>query len=154
MANTIDYATKVENGGATASGKISADDANEIKTKHNALVTQIGAYKKYHAWFTQTGVSAPTVQNETNSIGVAPSIAYGAAGLYVINFTGIVSDLNKIEVIHSPRGSSTKQHVLNWYAAITGGANTVIYIKTWNYVSGAFEDAQLTNTPIEIRIYD
>jgi len=131
----ITYTNKVENGGTTADGLVDADDMNEIKTKFNANEP----FSKYVFQLTQTGTGAPTITQLQNNTGLTFIATRDGVGQYAV----------------TPNTPPTAAKV-----AFFGGTTRILITYDGAYftiesraANAALSDAQMTNTPFEIRIY-
>jgi len=142
----IAYATKVENSGATAAGRISAADANEIKTSVNALYDKT-PYTSLIATISQTGTSAPVVTILQNDTGLTFTPARTGAGYYTLT-PNTPPTLAKTWLVGGTNAPFSDKALITF--AYQSG---VIVIKTVDLGADVNADALLLDTAIEFRIY-
>lgn len=133
----INYATKVENGGTTTAGRLSAADANEIKTSVNVLYDEV-PYKSYVAQITQIGTSNPTLTVLQNTTGLTFVATRVGVGSYLVTPNTPPSD-SKTAYFGGTR------EIGLFYDGDNLQVSTV--------VSGSPADASLFKNSIEFRIY-
>jgi hypothetical protein len=103
-------------------------------------------YKVYTVLITQSGINNPTVTVLENTLGYTPSLSRNLAGQYEIGVTGTTIPM------YSITENTTN---INYVFRMTPSFNMGIYtiaIKT--YDSGVATDGLLSNTPIEIKVYN
>jgi len=110
-------------------------------------------YTQYIVSLTQAGTSDPTVVINKNTLGITPVVGYGGSvGRVSFFLTGISNaQLNKVRVILSQKTYSGKTPL--YYYTITGTANIVVNLFTYNLANNALENDMLINTPFEIQIF-
>ena len=143
----IAYATKVENSGATASGRISAADANEIKASVNTLYDN-NPIGEFVANITQTGSGDPVLVVIKNTTG--------------LTFTPLNVDVgqNAISIDTPPNADKIELFVGNQVALADSDIHIQsnfnagsIVIKTYDISTNALVNGKLLKTTVRLNIY-
>ena len=109
-------------------------------------------YKVYTALLTQSGTDAPVATVLENTLGDTITWSYVAVGQYIGTSTGTFT-VNKT-VIFSGSANDTDVATAMYIMALLGNENTV-QIGTFNQLAvPTASDGKLTNTLIEIRVYN
>lgn len=115
-------------------------------TKKVSHKNNIG-YTEYVALVTQTGTNAPTAVDIKNDTGATVAWARSNAGIYTATFSSAVLTANK--TIASIVPYSNYAH---WYYEMVSTSVVRIYIVNNDALPMGI-DAQLTSSPVTIRIY-
>jgi hypothetical protein len=106
------------------------------------ITSSNNTYKTYVALLTQTGTDAPVATVLENTLGVTPTYTYEGVGQYSIALNGGFTIVKTWQIISSNNiGSQDKLEIYD-------NGNDSIWIDT------NLSDGKLTNTPIEIRVYN
>jgi hypothetical protein len=112
-------------------------------------ITNTSPYKVYTALISQTGTNAPTANAILeNTLGYTPSLIRGVTGIYEIGATA--STLTQIYTII---GNNRSIANLDFISSSTGGPPPY-KVGILTYSGGTLTDGLLSNTPIEIRVYN
>jgi hypothetical protein len=103
-------------------------------------------YAVYSALLTQSGIGAPTTKILENTLGGTPTFGYTSDGTYTITLTGAFT-ADKTFIL---MGNVDPFTVVS---AVRTDADTLT-IKTYNTGAGSLANAKMTDTPIEIRVYN
>ena len=109
-------------------------------------VTVTPAYKVYTALLTQTGTSAPTAVVLENTLGFEPTWLYSSTGLYSTTNPIFQNNKTTVNIFQNINGYSYL-----FYGYIIGN---IIYIGSVFLFSNIAQNNLLTNTGIEIRVYN
>jgi hypothetical protein len=112
-----------------------------LKNFSSYLKPYIVPYKSYTALISQTGTDAPTAIVLENTLGTVPTFNYEGVGRYSISLNGNFLTVNTFQLIGN--NNLGKFDILNIY---DNGDDSVRI--------DAGGNGKLTNTPIEIRIYN
>ena len=100
------------------------------------------AYKVYTALLTQSGINPPVATVLENTLGVTPTYIYEGVGQYSIALNGGFTIVKTWQIISSNNiGAQDKLEIYD-------NGNDSVWIDT------NLADDKLTNTPIEIRVYN
>lgn len=141
------------------------NDVKHYFSKINEIIDYIngngksgdGSYKVYTALLTQSGTDAPTSIILNNTLGITPTWSYIGTGSYRLTSTGtftektflIISDNN-----NNGGGGSYNNVNYKFYVNSTDSLNIQTLDFDDNIASFVSEDSILSNTPIEIRVYN
>jgi hypothetical protein len=145
-ANKILVNTEIDNGidALQVDGTISANAAtgsNQVVIK--SQLDAVRPYKVYTALLTQTGTNAPTAVVLENTLGGSITFGYTGVGTYSANSSSFFTT-SKTSVILGGLGAySSGSFILD---------NSTITLTT--AVGGVYDNGGLTNTFLEIRVYN
>jgi hypothetical protein len=103
-------------------------------------------YKVYSALISQSSTSPPTVTIKENTLGYTPSLSRNLAGQYEIGVTGTTIPMYSIT-----ENTTNINSVFRMVPSFNMGIYTIAII---TYLSGVATDGLLSNTPIEIKVYN
>lgn len=118
----------------------------------NPILNDPRPYKVYTALLSQSGTDAPVATVLENTLGATITWSYVAVGQYIGTSMGTFT-VNKT-VIFSGSANDTDVATAMYIMALLGNENTV-QIGTFNQLAvPTASDGKLTNTLIEIRVYN
>ena len=105
-------------------------------------------YKVYTALLSQSGTNNPTAIELENTLGSSVSFLRDGTGTYYINFNQVFPNINKIFFV---LGNSSISANTN-FSIERDASSPILY--TYDVLSSNTSDDLLTNTEIEIRVYE
>lgn len=131
----------------------------EVVTAINALIDRkngvgAGNYKRYVALVSQSGTDAPTATVLENTFNMTPVWSYGTDGSYNLTITNAFPDASKVFILISD-GRYANFDATYIAVTVVGIWSTTSVINFQTALTGNVQaNSLLSNTPIEIRVYN